>query len=92
MSEYEFVEPYEGIVVVHDSVTGEYLGCMGRERWDRLLQEDEPASRLPTQELPQAFAEVGDGPMIEVVPPPIEPTAEEVGKPQKETDSSDSPS
>jgi hypothetical protein len=32
-------EPREGMVMVYDS-TGAYLGCMGIERWQRLLEED----------------------------------------------------
>jgi hypothetical protein len=39
---YEEVEggPREGMVVVHDSVTGRYLGCMGRETWLELVEKD----------------------------------------------------
>jgi hypothetical protein len=36
-------EPREGMVMVYNS-TGAYLGCMGIERWQRLLEEDAPAS------------------------------------------------
>jgi DTW domain-containing protein YfiP len=35
------VEGREGIVVVYDSMTGEYLGCMGRETWERLLKQQD---------------------------------------------------
>jgi len=33
------VEGREGAVTVYDSMTGEYLGCMGRHTWERLLAE-----------------------------------------------------
>lgn len=29
----------EGIVTVYDSLTDEYLGCMGKHTWERLLDE-----------------------------------------------------
>lgn len=32
-------EGREGILTVYDSMTGEYLGCMGKHTWDRLLEE-----------------------------------------------------
>jgi hypothetical protein len=44
----------EGIVVVHDSVTGEYLGCTGREYWEELLAET--ATRLCPGELPRVIS------------------------------------
>jgi hypothetical protein len=43
-------EPREGMVMVYDSA-GAYLGCMGIERWQRLLEEDAPASPA-TEETP----------------------------------------
>jgi hypothetical protein len=36
-------EAREGMVTVYDEHGG-YLGCMGRERWDRLLTEGKDAA------------------------------------------------
>jgi hypothetical protein len=35
----EAPEGREGMVTVYDSMTGEYLGCMGRETWEQMLLE-----------------------------------------------------
>jgi hypothetical protein len=34
-------EGREGIVTVYDSMTGAYLGCLGRETWDQMLLKPE---------------------------------------------------
>lgn len=44
---------YEGIVTVRD-YDGRYLGCMGRESWERLLTETSNQDRDPATSEPEA--------------------------------------